>query len=390
VSDPLVGTTVGDYTIEHPLGAGGFATVYAGRDAAGAAVAIKVLLAEHLGGAAVERFSLEISIVRRLQHPNIIDVRGAGVLPDGRPYCVMELLHGRDVATAVAGGALPHAQIVDIVDRLAGALGAAHAANIIHRDVKTTNVFLCDDGRVVLLDFGIAKLAAVGLTQSREAIGTVGAMSPEQLAGRTVDARSDIYALGALLYELATGSAPFRDERNTALEVQAHRFAQRPRPSLRGAPEALDPVIARAMAIRPADRYATAAELADAVRAALGPAAARSRARAIAVHVDALHAPGDLAAATSALAQSGFRPLAAGIVGGAWWRGLEQPEQLARTLANVLAGDLAVTVHVDELELDSGQAVGGPLAELWRWVPVAAPPGLIMTPAARAILTGEP
>jgi len=385
VSDALIGSGVGDYRIERPLGSGGFAAVYAGRDASGAAVAIKVLLAEHVGGAAVERFSREIAIVRRLRHPNIIDVRDQGVLPDGRPYCVMELLRGRDVADAVAKGPLPHGDIVEIVARVADALAAAHAANIIHRDVKATNVFLCDDGRVVLLDFGIAKLAAIGLTLSREAIGTIGAMSPEQLAGRPIDGRADIYALGALVYELATGSAPFRDEANTALEVQAHRFAQRPKPSLRGAPEALDQVVARAMAIRPGDRYPTVGELADAVRSALG-ASTRSRARAIAVHVDALHAPAGLDGATSTLAEHGFRPLVAGILGGAWWRRLDETAPLGELFAGVATGGLAITVHVDELELDSGQAAGGPLAELWRWVPSAAPPGLVLTDAARAIL----
>src|SRR5439155_23797461 len=141
------------------------------------------------------------------------------------------------------------------------------AAGIVHRDVNASNVFLCDDGRVVLLDFGIAKLLAddAGLTMSRQTLGTIGAMAPEQLTGGDVDARSDIYALGVLAYHALTGSPPFAGDG----AAQLHRFAQRPRPSASGAPIAFDAVVARAMAIRPEQRYATATELVEAMRAAL-------------------------------------------------------------------------------------------------------------------------
>jgi len=242
----------------------------------------------------------------------------------------------------------------------------------------------------VLLDFGVAKLAAAGgLTLSREAIGTVGAMAPEQLTARPVDARTDIYALGALVHHMATGVVPFR-ERDTAVEIQLHRFAQRPRPSRHGAPEALDAVVAKAMAIRPADRHASAAELAGAVRAALG-AAERVRARAVGIHLEAL---GELAAldeASSALAAHGFRPLAAGVVGGAWWRptvGVDAAA-LSRMVHRLTARRVAVAIHVDDLDVDAGQAAGGPLSELWRWVP-DAPAALAVTRDARAMLALDP
>jgi len=404
--DPLLGASLEvsldgaptPITVERVLGRGGYATVYAAR-AGDRAVALKVLHAEHIGSSAVARFAREVAIVRRLRHPGIADVLGAGTLPDGRPYCTMERLRGRDLEAALEAGPLDARDIVEITGRVAAALGAAHAAQIVHRDVKATNVFLCDDGRTVLLDFGIAKLAVTGgLTLSREAIGTVGSMAPEQLTARPVDARTDVYALGALVHHMATGRVPFRD-RDTRAEIQLHRFAQRPRPSQHGAPEALDPVIARAMAIRPGDRHASAAELADAVRAALG-APARTRARAVGIHVEAgaaaaapaAAAADPLEAATAALAAHGFRPLAAGLAGGAWWRAADGVDAAAlrRTVRGLVDRGVAIAVHVGELDVDSGQAAGGPLAELWRWVPGEALAGLVATPEACAMLALEP
>jgi serine/threonine-protein kinase len=397
--DPLFGasveTSIGTIIVERVLGRGGFATVYAGRGI-DRPVAIKVLHAEHIGSKAVMRFAREVAIVRRLRHPNIAEVLNAGTLPDGRPYCTMELLHGRELAAALKDGPLAPPDIVDIVSCVADALGAAHAVRVVHRDVKARNVFLCEDGRVVLLDFGVAKLAiASGLTMSREAVGTLGSMAPEQLAGRPVDARADIYALGALVHHMATGHVPFR-HRDTAIEVQLHRFAQRPRPSQQGAPEALDAVVAKAMAIRPADRYARAADLADAVRAALG-SSVRTRARAIGIHLESLATPDApdaldvLHDAAAVLAAHGFRPIAAGIAGGAWWcaaAGFEAGS-LRRTLRGLVTRGVAVAIHVDDLDVYSGQAVGGPLSELWRWVSSTAPAipaELTATPGARAAL----
>jgi serine/threonine-protein kinase len=305
----------------------------------------------------------------------------------------MELLRGRELSVALQGGPLPPSDIIEIAGRIADALGAAHAVRVVHRDVKATNVFLCEDGRVVLLDFGVAKLAiASGLTMSREAVGTLGSMAPEQITGRPVDARADVYALGALVHHMATGRVPFRD-RDTATEIYLHRFAPRPRPSQQGAPEALDAVVAKAMAIRPADRYARIADLADAVRAALG-ASVRTRARAVGIYLEAGTAPEApdaldvLHDAAAVLAARGFRPIAAGIAGGAWWcaAGDVEAGPLRRTVHNLLARGVAVALHVDDLDVESGQAAGGPLSELWRWVPSTGPAGLIATPDARAAL----
>jgi len=266
--DPLLGaaveTSIGTIVVERVLGRGGFATVYAGQGV-DRPVAIKILHAEHIGSKAVMRFAREVAIVRRLRHPNIAEVLSAGTLPDGRPYCTMELLRGRELGVALKDGPLAPADIVEIVGYVADALGAAHAVRVVHRDVKSRNVFLCEDGRVMLLDFGVAKLAiASGLTMSREAVGTLGSMAPEQLAGRPVDARADIYALGALAFHLVTGRPPLTGENAIAIGF-AHLSEVPPRaktlrPDL---PDAWDDAIATALEKAPADRLASAGAFRD-------------------------------------------------------------------------------------------------------------------------------
>lgn len=270
MSDRLVGTTIDGLVIVRQIGVGGFANVYEARDEAGAGFAIKVLDAERVDAVAIARFEREVAIVKQLRHRNIVALHGAGALGDGRPYCVMELLEGDDLGWVLASGPLPPHEIVDIVESVASALAAAHAARVVHRDVKASNVFRCRDRRVVLLDFGIAKLAvdAEVLTRRGETVGTFGSMSPEQLTGRAVDARTDVYGLGALLHHMITGVLPFQGHA-ADVGAQLHRFAERPLASTRGAPVAIDPIIVKAMAIRPDDRFATAHELAVAVAAAL-------------------------------------------------------------------------------------------------------------------------
>jgi serine/threonine-protein kinase len=271
-ADPLIGARLGEFAIDLALGRGTFATVYTGVDRDGARVALKVLHAHHVDSRAAARFQREIAIVRRLDHPNIVRLHAAGLLEDGRPYCVMERLEGRDLSAELELAPLRTTRVVEVVRQVAAALAAAHAARVVHRDVKAANVFACDDGRIVLLDFGIAKLAYDhAITQSRESVGSLGAMSPEQLAAGPVDHRTDIYALGALTFHLLTGRRPF-DDLDMAVQVQAHRFAARPSASALGAPIAIDAVIAKAMALRREDRFDSALELADAATAALaGP-----------------------------------------------------------------------------------------------------------------------
>jgi serine/threonine protein kinase len=382
VTDPLIVERAGTYQIEAQLAVGGFGVIYRGRAESGRPVAIKVLLAEHIGSRAVARFEREIAIVRRLAHPALCELLDAGRLADGRPYCVMELLAGRDLAAELERGPLAPDRVRAIVSAIAGALGVAHDAGIVHRDIKPSNVFLCDDGRVVLLDFGIAKLVAddAGLTMSRQTLGTIGAMAPEQLMGGEVDARTDVYALGVVAYHALTGEAPFSGDG----AAQLHRFAQRPKPSAAGAPAAFDAIVARAMAIRPEQRYATAGEFAEALRGVAGVTAEHRRA--LAIHVDATRAPAAMLDATTRLAACGMRPMIAGKTAAVWWRSLDElPRDLGDTLRAVASSGVALAIHVDDVELEAGQPMRGPLTELWRWVPDALEP-LRVTAAARDIL----
>jgi serine/threonine protein kinase len=381
----VIGESIAQYRIERELATGGFGIVYAATGPAGERVAIKVLLAEHVGSRAVERFEREIAIVKRLAHPGIVAVLATGRLPDGRPYCVMPLLDGHDLGAELERGPVPLERAIAIVAGVSDALAVAHAAHIVHRDIKPTNVFVCADGRVVVLDFGIAKLLAdddaARLTMSRQTVGSQGAMAPEQLAAGAVDERTDVYALGVLAYHVICGEPPFVGDG----AAQLHRFARRPRPSARGAPSALDPVITRAMAIRPAERYAGAAEFAEALRAAAG-ASTRSRIHAIGVYLDALAAPKSLVAANERLASLQLQPLVGAATCAVWWCDAAVCADLVPALRTIAAMGIRVCVHADELETDGGEASDGPLAELWRWVPATSASDLVYSDAARDIL----
>jgi serine/threonine-protein kinase len=214
----------------------------------------------------------------------------------------MELLDGEDLESIVRRkGRLPPDDVLEIMQPLCDALTAAHGAGIVHRDIKASNVMLVDEAdgtRVVLLDFGVAKLLGPGeqgLTNSHHAIGTPTAMSPEQIAGGTVDARTDVYALGNLAFHLLTGELPFAAELSPVLMMHMHLHTQPPRPSQR-APvgNAFDEVVLRAMRKDAADRYPTASAFFDALRDAgeqlsgRGRAVAAGATRVIAVHVGLL------------------------------------------------------------------------------------------------------
>jgi serine/threonine-protein kinase len=199
----------------------------------------------------------------------------------------MQFIDGDDLATHLAGqGPLEPEQAVDVIAQIASALDAAHAAGLVHRDVKPANV-LVKDGKAYLTDFGLTKQTAASkpLTETGQTLGTVGYMAPEQIEGQTVDHRSDVYALGCLLYHCLTGAAPF--ERDTAVAtIYAHLSEPPPRPSTNEkVPDALDAVVQRALAKHPDDRFQSAGELAEAARAALSgiaptlPAPRRRRTR---------------------------------------------------------------------------------------------------------------
>jgi eukaryotic-like serine/threonine-protein kinase len=297
----------GPFELEEVIASGGFGTIY--RALGG--VAIKVLHADLASSAeAIARFEREVAVLRRVRHPGLIEITDVGQLPDGRPYYAMELLHGRDLeAHIVERGRLSPAACLAVLGPLCDALAAAHDAGVVHRDIKASNVFMADDGRVLLLDFGIARMldGDVGLTRSRQALGTPSCMAPEQIAGRPATVRSDVYGLGALVYHMLTGQPAFADA-SSAVTVTVmqylHAHARRPLATARAnLPAAIDEVIGAAMALEPERRHPGPRELLTACRAALGEPDADATghtvrpAMAVQVDVRVAGSDGDLAAA---------------------------------------------------------------------------------------------
>ncbi len=285
------GSRVGHYRIVERVAAGGFGTVFRVEHMVlGRVAALKVLHPALAGSREhVARFEREARAVNVIGHPNIVDVYEFGELPDGRPYFAMELLDGDSLDRILARqGPMAPADVVATLAPVCDALGAAHDAGIVHRDVKASNVVVAGD-RVVLVDFGVAKLVddpSTHLTRTGQRIGTPSSMAPEQIAGGDVTARSDVFGLGALAYHMLTGMRPFGDESATVMKY-LHMHAAPPRVSAQVpvAPE-VDAVVARAMAGDSAERYPGARELLAALRAAVEPATSTTTVRAIGVYVD--------------------------------------------------------------------------------------------------------
>jgi hypothetical protein len=277
--DPLLGSEVGRFRLTAVLGEGGMGRVYVGvQPHIGSRVAIKVLSFECVRVPdIVERFFKEARAINLISHESIVKVLDLAWLPDGRPYIVMEYVAGKTLSAAARQGNAPLGGIVVVMTEVLSALDAAHAIGIVHRDLKPDNILVTEEGHAKVLDFGIAKLApelhhpgASPRTQTGALLGTPQYMSPEQIEGSSnVDARSDVYAAGVVLYQAVTGHVPF--EKATLFELmRAHIEDAPPPPRAYRAdlPPALEQVILRALAKRPEDRFATAGEMASAVRAA--------------------------------------------------------------------------------------------------------------------------
>jgi serine/threonine protein kinase len=259
------GMMVGEYRVAGVLGRGGMGKVYAAvHPVIGKRAAIKVLLPELSGDEeAVERFMLEARAVNQIGHPNIVDIFAFGELPDGRHYFVMELLRGESLRDRLQRGPLALGDAIALVHTIAFALEAAHDAGVIHRDLKPDNVFLValkgNRSLVKLLDFGIAKLlggqTGATRTQTGHLLGTPAYISPEQARGYAVDHRTDVYALGALAFEVCTGALVFEAD-NTAdmIAKQLHLTPRRASSLAPNLPPELDELIARMLAKDAADR----------------------------------------------------------------------------------------------------------------------------------------
>jgi tetratricopeptide (TPR) repeat protein len=261
--------TLGRYKILKELGRGGFATVYQGHDETlDRNVALKVLHPELTRDeTSLRRFKREAVAIARLRHPNIVIVYELGE-EAGSAYIAMEYVEG-DTLKARLGKPLPLAEAVRIASDVASALEYAHSRDVIHRDIKPANILITAENQVVLADFGIAVLIQNESSLTRGLLGTPQYMAPEQALGEPIDARSDLYALGIVLYEMLAGQPPFRGDSplaTLALQVNA------PLPKLRSinpaVPEPVEAMIERALAKDPAQRYPTAGEFRAALQAA--------------------------------------------------------------------------------------------------------------------------
>ena len=299
----LIGERINNYEVVSVLGEGGMGAVYlALHPFMGRKAAIKVLkreLAEDPG--LVERFMNEARAANAIHHPNIIDIIDVGRMPSGIPYLMMEFLEGESLAQRIARERpLDVALAVNVAKQTAAALGAAHSKGIVHRDLKPDNLFLVPDEaqqfgcRVTVLDFGIAKLrgelsGSGAKTQTGSVMGTPPYMSPEQCRGITeeIDHRTDIYALGIILYEMLTGAPPFLSEGwGEVVLMHVTRPPAPPRKLNANISLELEAVVLKALAKPSADRWQSMAELATALRNAVtiegtrfttGPPAATGR-----------------------------------------------------------------------------------------------------------------
>ena len=270
----------GPYRLERLLGRGGMGEVYRAWDRRRErTVALKRLPAQLAGDPEFQaRFRRESALAAQLSEPHIIPIHDFGEI-NGRLFIDMRLVEGVDLASVVkAEGPMAPRRAVGILAQVAAALDAAHAAGLVHRDVKPSNVLVRghdEDEFAYLIDFGIARATAgrtsgPALTLTGATLGTLDYMAPERFENRPVDGRADVYSLACMLFELLTGAAPFRGRTPVGM-IHAHVTLDPPRPSAHrpGLPPGLDDVVARGMAKRPEHRYPTAGALVAAARAAL-------------------------------------------------------------------------------------------------------------------------
>jgi serine/threonine-protein kinase len=436
----MPGTLAGGYEITRFIARGGCGSVYEARHPTVARrVAVKVL---HLSLSAlpkmVGRFSREVQIVNLLRHPSIVEIFEVGTLPDGRPFYVMEYLEGRTLHDLLqTRGRVPPEEVLELIEPVCAALAAAHAAGVVHRDVKASNICVMEgEHRVVkLLDFGIAKLTGpsetgIGLTSAGRQVGTMTIMAPEQFTGGPVDLRVDIYALGILIYRLLTGRFPF-DARSPLDLARQHMEEPAPRPSQRTPlPAALDAVVLRCLEKLPERRFESVTALAEALRAAVvrvGSAPAEPRDKPVmglGIHVEirvgtdndelddqlsddlgfvldrveeTLKAKGFVLATITGTVIFGVRPLTGTPAEVAASR--KEALALARSLHEELRArpdadprvQVNICLHVGEIVLKRGretEIAGGGLLRTELWAPREVTTGVVATPEFRGDLPG--
>jgi serine/threonine-protein kinase len=431
----------GEYIFKRLIASGGHGSVYeAEHRILGRRAAVKVLHA-HLAdqGEMLQRFVREARIVNQIHHPNVVDIYDFGMMPDGSPYFVMELLEGRTLSQLIhERGRMAAERALAYLEPVCAALEAAHRAGIVHRDLKASNVMVVDDGerpRVKLLDFGIAKViepeggggggGQEGLTVAGQRLGTAYAMAPEQLRNSAISPATDVYALGVLLYQLVTGQYPFHSKDRLELE-RLHLEAPPPRASATAPVSPMvDAVVLRCLEKEAERRYQNTGAFLTALREAVaspGAAAPTGQLRqAVAVHAEVelaesseddevvhaalaevldlleqqLRGTGFVLALQTGTALLGIRLLEPS--------GTLPPEQLERlheslrqlrrdaeTLNEELGARVQLCVHVGPVEVRGEGAalevLGGPVTDLSTWV-MRVPGGLHLTPNAVHLLS---
>ena len=260
-------TTIGRYELREMIGRGGMATVFYGYDPRfRRPVAVKVMTLDFMGDEVLRaRFEREAQTIAALEHPAIVPVYDFGE-EEGRPYLVMRLMNGGTLADRLRKGVLPIQETAQILHRIGSALERAHQKGIVHRDLKPSNIMFDEYGDAFLGDFGIARVTESAVTLTGEAvIGTPAYMSPEQINGdKELDGRSDIYALGIICFEMLTGQRPFQSD--TAARLMMKHVLD-PIPDIRQVrpdlPAGVEAVIARTLAKKPDERFASAGEMSD-------------------------------------------------------------------------------------------------------------------------------
>src|ERR1051326_8837617 len=293
------GTKLGRYEIRSKIGEGGMGEVYLARDTQlGRDVAIKVLPSTYSDDKeGLHRFEQEACAASALNHPNILSIYDVGT-HEGAPYVVSELLEGQTLRRRLNGTQLPLRKTIDYALKIAHGLAAAHEKGIVHRDLKPDNLFITNDGRVKILDFGLAKLTGAAnaeLSQTSiptrrvdtdpgKVMGTVGYMSPEQLKGREVDHRSDIFSFGAILYEMLSGRRAFHGE--SAAETMSAVLKEDP-PDLSETNQRISPalerLVNRCLEKNPQERFHSASDLAFALEALSGSSSGANQTQTVTV-----------------------------------------------------------------------------------------------------------
>ncbi|WP_179472690.1 protein kinase domain-containing protein [Mycolicibacterium vinylchloridicum] len=270
-SDPLSGVLLeGRYRVDTKIATGGMSTVYRGLDVRlDRPVALKVMDARYAGDSQfLTRFQREARAVARLKDPGLVAVydQGGGGSSQEPPFLVMELVEGGTLRELLRerGPMPPHAAAA-VLRPVLGGLATAHHAGLVHRDVKPENVLISDDGEVKLVDFGLVRaVAEAGITSTSVILGTAAYLSPEQVSSGAADARSDVYAVGILAYELITGTTPFTGDNPLTVAYQRmDNDVPLPSTAISGVPRQFDEFIARATARNADDRFADAEEMAD-------------------------------------------------------------------------------------------------------------------------------